>query len=262
MGIDAWGWDAPLHLQAQEAVARDEPGIFWAAHQADLALLPDRAPVQPRRAAATGFTVVVLPAEDRRRQRGPDARRRDRSLMLQLLFALLAAAVPSPLSGPWDVQRRHVRRGRRPRTRRAPLRRQRQRASPAGAASSATAAPSPGTASASRSPTDGAYVIRFESVHHRATRLDRRPPAAPSHRRVPAVRGAREPEGEQDAHAAGARRLPRPDGDEARRLASLVVQLRRHQPPGHDPPGAGRATSSSPGVRTRLTADGAAIVDV
>jgi kynurenine formamidase len=37
MGIDAWGWDAPLHLQAQEAIDRDEPGIFWAAHQVDLA---------------------------------------------------------------------------------------------------------------------------------------------------------------------------------------------------------------------------------
>jgi len=36
MGIDAWGWDAPLHLQAQEAQARGERGIFWAAHQADL----------------------------------------------------------------------------------------------------------------------------------------------------------------------------------------------------------------------------------
>ena len=36
MGIDAWGWDAPLHLQAQEAIDRDEPGIFWAAHQVDL----------------------------------------------------------------------------------------------------------------------------------------------------------------------------------------------------------------------------------
>jgi kynurenine formamidase len=36
MGIDAWGWDAPLYLQAQEALERDEPGIFWAAHQADL----------------------------------------------------------------------------------------------------------------------------------------------------------------------------------------------------------------------------------
>jgi kynurenine formamidase len=37
MGIDAWGWDAPLHLQAWDAVARDEPGVFWAAHQAGLA---------------------------------------------------------------------------------------------------------------------------------------------------------------------------------------------------------------------------------
>lgn len=36
MGIDAWGWDRPLHLQAQEARARGERGIFWAAHQADL----------------------------------------------------------------------------------------------------------------------------------------------------------------------------------------------------------------------------------
>ena len=36
MGIDAWGWDAPLHIQAQEAVASGQPGVFWAAHQADL----------------------------------------------------------------------------------------------------------------------------------------------------------------------------------------------------------------------------------
>ncbi len=36
MGIDAWGWDRPLHLQAQEAIEKREPGIFWAAHQADL----------------------------------------------------------------------------------------------------------------------------------------------------------------------------------------------------------------------------------
>jgi kynurenine formamidase len=36
MGIDAWGWDRPLNLQAQEALERGEPGIFWAAHQVDL----------------------------------------------------------------------------------------------------------------------------------------------------------------------------------------------------------------------------------
>ncbi len=37
MGIDAWGWDAPLDLEAQDAVESREKGIFWAAHQCDLA---------------------------------------------------------------------------------------------------------------------------------------------------------------------------------------------------------------------------------
>jgi kynurenine formamidase len=37
MGIDAWGWDAPLHLQAEEAKESGKPGVFWAAHQVDLA---------------------------------------------------------------------------------------------------------------------------------------------------------------------------------------------------------------------------------
>jgi kynurenine formamidase len=36
MGIDAWGWDGPLDRQAREALARGEPGVFWAAHQSDL----------------------------------------------------------------------------------------------------------------------------------------------------------------------------------------------------------------------------------
>ncbi len=36
MGIDAWGWDAPLHLQAEEAKSSGRAGVFWAAHQADL----------------------------------------------------------------------------------------------------------------------------------------------------------------------------------------------------------------------------------
>lgn len=61
MGIDAWGWDRPLWMQAQEALAEHEPGVFWAAHQAGLAYsqierlfnlgaLPDR-----------GFTVACFP---------------------------------------------------------------------------------------------------------------------------------------------------------------------------------------------------------
>ena len=36
MGIDAWGWDAPLTLQAAQAKESGEQGVFWAAHQADI----------------------------------------------------------------------------------------------------------------------------------------------------------------------------------------------------------------------------------
>lgn len=36
MGIDAWGWDRPLNLEAADALEEDARGIFWAAHQADL----------------------------------------------------------------------------------------------------------------------------------------------------------------------------------------------------------------------------------
>ncbi len=61
MGIDAWGWDRPLHLQAQEALERERAGIFWAAHQADIAYcqierLANLADLPP-----TGFTVACFP---------------------------------------------------------------------------------------------------------------------------------------------------------------------------------------------------------
>jgi len=36
MGIDAWGWNAPLHMQAEQAAETGKPGIFWSAHQLDL----------------------------------------------------------------------------------------------------------------------------------------------------------------------------------------------------------------------------------
>jgi kynurenine formamidase len=36
MGIDAWGWDAPLFMQAEEAKRTQKPGVFWAAHQVNL----------------------------------------------------------------------------------------------------------------------------------------------------------------------------------------------------------------------------------
>jgi kynurenine formamidase len=61
MGIDAWGWDRPLHMQAQEALERGEPGIFWAAHQADLAYSQIERLANLDQLPATGFTVACFP---------------------------------------------------------------------------------------------------------------------------------------------------------------------------------------------------------
>jgi kynurenine formamidase len=61
MGIDAWGWDAPLHLQAEEAKARGERGIFWAAHQADLPYSQIERLVNLDRLSPTGFRVACFP---------------------------------------------------------------------------------------------------------------------------------------------------------------------------------------------------------
>ncbi|MBU2644762.1 cyclase family protein [bacterium] len=36
MGIDAWGWDAPLAMQAGTANEKRQPGIFWQSHQAGI----------------------------------------------------------------------------------------------------------------------------------------------------------------------------------------------------------------------------------
>ena len=61
---------------------RDEPGIFWAAHQADLPYSQIERLVNLGRAAADRLHGRVLPAEDRRRQRRAGARRGDRRLGL------------------------------------------------------------------------------------------------------------------------------------------------------------------------------------
>ena len=61
MGIDAWGWDGPLHLQAQEALERDEPGVFWAAHQADLPYSQIERLVNLGELPPTGFQVACFP---------------------------------------------------------------------------------------------------------------------------------------------------------------------------------------------------------
>jgi kynurenine formamidase len=61
MGIDAWGWDRPLHLQAQEALEAKRPGIFWAAHQAGLAYAQIERLANLGELPPTGFTVACFP---------------------------------------------------------------------------------------------------------------------------------------------------------------------------------------------------------
>lgn len=61
MGIDAWGWDRPLHLQAAEAIERGERGIFWAAHQVDLEYCQIERLANLDQLPATGFTVACFP---------------------------------------------------------------------------------------------------------------------------------------------------------------------------------------------------------
>ena len=70
-------------------------------------------------------------------------------------------------------------------------------------------------------------------------RVGRRALRGPAHRDLPALRGPRAPD-RRRAHARRARRLARSGGHEGRRLASHLVQLRRHQPPGLDPRAGGQ----------------------
>jgi kynurenine formamidase len=61
MGIDAWGWDRPLRMQAADALERDEPGIFWEAHQVDLDYSQIERLVHLDQLPPTGFTVACFP---------------------------------------------------------------------------------------------------------------------------------------------------------------------------------------------------------
>ena len=60
VGIEAWGWDRPLNLQAAEALERDEPGVFWAAHQRDLPYSQIERLSNLAALPSTGFTVACF----------------------------------------------------------------------------------------------------------------------------------------------------------------------------------------------------------
>ncbi len=71
MGIDAWGWDEPLDLQAREAMTAQEPGIFWAAHQADLPYAQIERLVNLGELPPCGFKVACFPLKVKRGSAGP-----------------------------------------------------------------------------------------------------------------------------------------------------------------------------------------------
>jgi kynurenine formamidase len=61
MGIDAWGWDRPLWMQAEEAKREGRPGIFWEAHQVDLQYSQIERLVNLAALPPTGFVVSCFP---------------------------------------------------------------------------------------------------------------------------------------------------------------------------------------------------------
>jgi kynurenine formamidase len=61
MGIDAWGWDRPLDRQAADALDRDQPGIFWSAHQCGLPYSQIERLFNLDALPASGFTVSCFP---------------------------------------------------------------------------------------------------------------------------------------------------------------------------------------------------------
>lgn len=61
MGIDAWGWDRPLDVQAEEALRDDRRGVFWEAHQADLPYSQIERLFNLGSLPSTGFTVACFP---------------------------------------------------------------------------------------------------------------------------------------------------------------------------------------------------------
>lgn len=61
MGIDAWGWDRPLRMQAKEALENDLGGVFWEAHQVDLPYSQIERLVNLGSLPTTGFTVACFP---------------------------------------------------------------------------------------------------------------------------------------------------------------------------------------------------------
>jgi kynurenine formamidase len=71
MGIDVWGWGGPLDRQAKEAMARHGNGVYWAAHQCDLAYSQIERLVNVGSLPPFGFKVACFPPKIRGGSAGP-----------------------------------------------------------------------------------------------------------------------------------------------------------------------------------------------
>jgi kynurenine formamidase len=71
MGIDAWSWDSPLHLQAEEAKQTGEAGVFWAAHQVDLPYAQIERLCNLAELPLQGFQVACFPLRIERASAAP-----------------------------------------------------------------------------------------------------------------------------------------------------------------------------------------------
>ena len=71
MGIDAWGWDRPLNLQAADALERNAGGVFWEAHQLDLPYSQIERLVNLAALPLTGFHVSCFPLRIARASAAP-----------------------------------------------------------------------------------------------------------------------------------------------------------------------------------------------
>lgn len=71
VGIDAWGWDAPLRMQADRARASQEQGVVWAAHQVDLPYSQIERLTNLKALPKTGFTVACFPLKIERASAAP-----------------------------------------------------------------------------------------------------------------------------------------------------------------------------------------------
>jgi kynurenine formamidase len=71
MGIDAWSWDSPLNLQAQEAFKRQEAASVWTAHQVNLPYAHIERLTNLGALPAFGFKVACFPLKIKMGSAGP-----------------------------------------------------------------------------------------------------------------------------------------------------------------------------------------------